>query len=80
VIEPRTLSDPCPPCDGTGVRIRINPSWLRYRRKGAGITLKAMGIMLGMSKSYLSAIECGRRTCPANVAAAYDELVQQSRT
>jgi len=74
VTEPRTFSKPCVPCGGTGTVIRISPSWLRFRRTAAGLTLAQMAKRTRFSISYLSYIEQGQRSCPAKAAEAYGAL------
>lgn len=40
---------------------RVNPAWLREKRKAAGITLRGMAKTLGFSAAFISDIELGRR-------------------
>jgi len=58
-----TLESKCPHCQGTGYELNHKETGasIREARQGAGITTRQIARSLGVSKSYVSALECGDR-------------------
>jgi hypothetical protein len=64
--------DRCPTCGQ--LRKVINGSWLKDRRVLAGLTLKQVGAMVGVSAPYLCDVEKGRRNVTEKVLDVYAAL------
>lgn len=60
---------PCPYCDGRGKFPKAE--LLRERRKTLGLTLRQMSERTGMSITYLSDIEHGKRNAKASITKEY---------
>ena len=54
--------------------------WLRKLRIDRGEILKTMAEKLGMTSSYLSAIECGKRNIPADLIDKLTSIYDLSET
>lgn len=52
----------------------VNSYSLRWRRLQAGITQTEIAKRLGVSKSYISNLECGLTVCSARAKAMYEAL------
>lgn len=71
----------CPWCGKETALMNVRPGWLREERKRRGVSLRTAAKHLGMSASYLSDIELGRR-CPKEgkkeaICAYYDSLTMR---
>jgi hypothetical protein len=62
----------CPTC-GTPHAI-IDGAWLAAERHRAGLTIRAVAEVVGVSVAYLCDIEHNRRNCPAHVREAYEAI------
>ena len=68
---------PCPRCDGTG-RVpddRVMGAAMLKRREKAGLSLRDMAARTGLSPSYLSDLEVGRRQWGKKQRTAYEEAL-----
>lgn len=65
----------CPTC-GTP-RSVVNGEWLRFVRKGAGLTLRQFAERAGVSAPYICDIELNRRNCLPEMRARYEALEVQ---
>ena len=71
--EPEQFLGPCPTCGGYGRR--INPAWLLWKRKRAGVLQKDLARLAGVSGAFVCDVEHGNRNCPAELEKVYAELV-----
>lgn len=55
-------------------KVIVNPYWLRWTRLTAGLKQIEIAQQLGVSKSYISNLECGLTVCSARALAAYERL------
>lgn len=72
---------PCPKCYGTG-RIPDNTALgksMRLKREVAGISLRSLARLLGISAPYLSDLERGRREWNSVRTNAYFNALEQAR-
>jgi len=58
----------------------VDPRWLRAEREWAGLTLREMACRLGVSATYLSDVERGRRSALPRIVTAYDALGPKEET
>lgn len=65
-------TEKCQRCGSIG-RV-VDPHWLRAERQDAEITLREMARRLGVSATYLSDIERGRRSAMPRIVAAYEGI------
>lgn len=65
---PKKYLSKCSHCENGNL---INPEWLRFVRRYKNITMKDMAKKIGLSQSYLSDIERGKRACPSIVLKEY---------
>ena len=69
----------CPRCNGAGYMGAVNGKKLRAERKMAGITLREVARVVGISAAFLSDIELGRRQPSRMVREALVECIGRSR-
>lgn len=67
----------CRRCTGHGKVKIVDGMAMRYRREDAGITLGAMAARLGVSLSYMSEMELGKRAMSDKVARRMLEIIGQ---
>lgn len=70
------VTEQCPNCHGLGYRRRINGTWLRRVRTARGVSLRATAMALGVSASYLSDVERGRRWISPDMCARYVRAIR----
>jgi hypothetical protein len=76
---PREITRPCNECNGAGHGTVPNPEFFRRMRIRAGLTLKEMGRVLGVSYSAVSLMEHGRQAIRPEHVAIYDRLFERRR-
>lgn len=57
----RANTIPCPCCSGRGQIDHYTPSYIRYVRQQRGLSINVASGLMGISASYLTAIELGYR-------------------
>lgn len=74
--ELEVLVVPCPRCAGKGTVEKVDPGALREVRIAAGLSLRRLGEMIGVSAMYLCDIESGNRAATERIIAGYRGLVR----
>ncbi len=67
---------PCPRCGGKGTVEMADPGSLRAARLAAGLSLRRLGELIGVSAMYLCDIESGNRAATERIIAGYRRLVR----
>ncbi len=64
----------CPKCSGTGKLVKFDPAKLKEARVKAGLSLRGLAKIVGVSAAHLSDIERGNRGCTKAIATFYQKL------
>lgn len=67
---------PCPHCGGKGTVEKADPGSLREVRLAAGLSLRRLGEVIGVTAMYLWDVEHGRRNATDRIVAGYRGLVR----
>lgn len=55
------IKQTCQCCSGKGVTWKVNPDWMRSKRKEKGASLRKAALKIGVSAMFLCDVELGRR-------------------
>ena len=72
--RPRTLTLPCPRCDGRGLIQRVDGASLREIREDAYLSLREFAERIGLSAAYVSDVELGRRRATEKIVEQYRRI------
>ena len=67
----------CPRCYGAGYLHRISGAWLRRVRTARGVTLRAVARRVGVSATFLSDVERGRRWINPDMCSRYLRAIRE---
>jgi predicted transcriptional regulator len=72
--RPRTLTLPCPRCDGRGELERVDGASLREIREESDLSLREFAERIGLSAAYVSDVELGRRRATEKIVEQYRRI------